>query len=576
MGNPAKLAKQWIARERVVVPFGAGGAVHACLVYPNSYALGMSNLGFQAVLGIFRDFPGVSCERAFLPYAAGSGSCFAIRSLESGRALADFDLVAFSLSFEADYLNVLKIFEGAGIEPLSRERSDRAPVVIAGGPATFINPEPIAEFFDLLLLGEAEEMLPEFLAGFTRLRRKGAGRFRLLEALSEVPGVYCPQRYEIAAGCGNGLGVAKPLSGASPRVRRRYVEDLSRYPTFSRILPAESPFGDMFLVEASRGCKWGCRFCAAGFVYRPTRYVGAAVLEELVDRGLEHCPTIGLVGAELGSLPALVPLMERAAQRDGRVSPSSLRADTVSEALARGLKRGLTRTVTVAPEAGSERLRRVINKNLSEDAILEAASRLAHGGVKTLRLYFMIGLPTESDPDVAEILALTRKVARRFLPLAPGSRIHLSISPFVPKPWTPFQWEGLEDVRSLKRKLALLRREAARMTGVAVEASSPREAYWHALLSRGDRRIASLLLAVHRAGGRWWPLVQEIRKRRGPHENLDLDWVVHAALSFTDPLPWEIVDQGVNREFLWRERLKAREEACSRSPHLRRLSAGSG
>ncbi len=575
MAKPAKSTENWIARERVVVPFGAGGSVHVCLVYPNTYALGMSNLGFQAVLGIFRDFPGVSCERAFLP-AARSGSRFAMRSLESGRALADFDLLAFSLSFEADYLNLLRIFEGAGIEPLSRQRQDGGPLVIAGGPATFINPEPIAEFFDLLLLGEAEEMLPEFLAAFARLRLEGAGRFRLLEALSEVPGVYCPQSYEISGGRPKSLAVAKPLSGAPCRIRRRYVKDLTRYPTFSRILPAESPFGDMFLVEASRGCKWGCRFCAAGFVYRPTRYVGTPELEELVDRGLEHCPTVGLVGAELGSLPALAALVERAARRGGRVSPSSLRADTVSEALARGLKRTLTRTVTVAPEAGSERLRRVINKNLSEGEILEAASRLAHGGVKTLRLYFMIGLPTETDTDIEEILALTRKVARHFLPLAPGSRIRLSISTFVPKPWTPFQWEGLEDVRSLKRKLALLRREAARMTGVDLEAFSPREGYWHALLSRGDRRIASLLLAVHRAGGGWWPLVQAIRKRKRLHEDLDLDWVAHGTLSFTDPLPWEIVDHGISRAFLWRERLKAREEARESGPQPRHLSTGSG
>jgi len=576
MAKPAQTKENWIARERVVAPFGGGGAVHVCLVYPNVYALGMSNLGFQAVLGIFRDFPGVSCERAFLPHPAGSGSRSAMRSLESGRALADFDLLAFSLSFEADYLNVLKIFDAAGIEPLSRERKDGGPLVIAGGPATFINPEPIAEFFDLLLLGEAEEMLPEFLAAFTELRLEGAGRLRLLEALSEVPGVYCPQRYEISGGRGKGLVVAKPLSGAPSRIRRRYVRDLGRYPTFSRILPAESPFGDMFLVEASRGCKWGCRFCAAGFVYRPTRYVGAPVLEELVDRGLEHCPTVGLVGAELGSLPALAALVERAAQRGGRVSPSSLRADTVSEALARGLKRTLTRTVTVAPEAGSERLRRVINKNLSEDEILEAAGRLAHSGVKTLRLYFMIGLPTESDTDIGEILALTRKVARRFLPLAPRSRLHLSISPFVPKPWTPFQWEGQEEVGSLKRKLALLRRETAKMTGVELEAGSPREAYWHALLSRGDRRIASLLLAVHRAGGRWWAVVQEIRNRGRLHENLDLDWVVHGTLSFTDALPWEIVDHGISREFLWRERVKAQAEAWGSSPKPRQLSAGSG
>jgi len=556
MWQATKRNRERLARERVVVGASRGGALRVCVVYPNSYRVGMSNLGYQAVLGIFQDSPGITCDRAFVPepdLRQGRGD---LRSVELGCPLGDFDIVALSISFETDYLNVVRILRGAGVAPLASDRGDLGPLIIGGGPAIFLNPEPIADFFDLLLVGEAEEMLPEFIESFLAAWGKRKSKQQLLDDLDQLEGAYRPGAYQLQFHHDVDIAVAKPLGRCPARVKRRYLSKLDRFPTFSRIMPAESVFDDMFLIEASRGCQWGCRFCAAGYIYRPVRYRTYESLAGLARMGLEHASTIGLVGAELGSLPGLTRLCELVGERGGRLSPSSLRADTVSDDLANGLQQGATRTVTIAPEAGSERLRRVINKNLAEEALLDAASRLGRCGVRTLRLYFMIGLPTEEEEDVSAIAQLAGKIRRRFVAGAPGARIRLSVSPFVPKPWTPFQWDGLEELSSLKRKVALLRREAGALGGIMVEAGSPREAYYQALLSRGDRRLSSLLLAIYHAQGQWWPVIQKLRKSGGD-EIPDLDGVVHRTYSQLDPLPWEIIDQGLSRRFLWRERQRA-------------------
>jgi len=544
------------AQERFLFTPTGGGDVSVCLVYPNTYPVGMANLGFQSVFEILSRHPRVCCERAFLPDAEHRGS--EVVSFESGRRLRDFEIVAFSISFETDYLHVVDILAGAGIPPL-RERREGGPLLLCGGPATFLNPEPIADFFDAFFIGEGEEMIPELLAQFVAARDAGAGRDGALDAIAEVGGAYRPDRYDVdyaPDGTIRSVAYRGPGSGV---VTRRLVADLDRFTTASKVLAPEAVFGDMYLVEASRGCEWGCRFCAAGYMYRPVRHRSVAALEAAIDEGLAHRSTVGLVGAEMASVPGVASLCERVAEAGGRASPSSLKADVITQRLARALGRSANQSVTVAPEAGSERMRRVINKNLTEPEILRAADWLVGAGVRAMKLYFMIGLPTETPEDVEGIVDLTRKIGAHFQREGRVQQIKLSVNPFGPKPWTPFQWEPMEDLRALKTKIAGLRRAIGRLRGVDIDVESPREAYYATVLSRGDRRVSRLLLAIHAAGGDWWSVLRAW-EREPPAEGVDPRIFSHRAYAADEILPWDFLDHSLHKRFLWAERERARVE----------------
>jgi radical SAM superfamily enzyme YgiQ (UPF0313 family) len=537
--------------ERGAVRKDPGGKLRLALVYPNVYRLGMANLGLHAVYRLLNDHPRALCERAFLPEEPGS----APHTVESGRPLAEFDVIAFSLSFEEDYLHVVEILDRAGLPLRAAQRAERHPLVVGGGIAVQINPEPLAPFFDLFLVGEGEELCGTFLDGLLSAGARAQGRQELLVELARLPGAYVPSLYDVeysdtARPDGAWVTRFEPRHGAPARVRRLYVSDLRSVATSRVVDSPDAQFGDLFLTEVARGCLWGCRFCAAGFVQRPYREVGLATLQEEARKGIARGLRVGLVGPDTSDYTGLDALTCMIGAEGGAFSPSSLRVDAITPELARRMAAGGERSITIAPEAGTERLRRVINKDFSDDLIVQAAAHALEQGMKHVKMYFMCGLPTEDDGDVMGMARLAVRIREEvMLPRARQTqrmgRISLSVNPFIPKPWTPFQWSPMADRRCLEAKRRLLEKEL-RPRGIDVELFSPREAWLQALFSRGDRRCADLLEVAHRETG------GDLRKAlsRWPH---DPEFFATREVGVAEALPWDFLDQGLTKAFLARE-----------------------
>ncbi len=556
-------AKGILEKEKGVVQKPWGGKITICLLYPNSYHVGMSNLGFQTLYQILNADDDVVCERAFLPepedlqeYRNTQTPLF---SLESQKPLSSFDILAFSISFENDFLNVLTLLELAHIPSESRLRDEKHPWVIAGGVAVFLNPEPISEFFDLFILGEAEEVIGEFLeVCHQTLSDKGKRRKDdFLRNLGGVEGVYVPKFYRVTYAENGKIEAMNPEPGFPRKVKRRWVPKLDQFPTQSTLFTPDTEFKEMALVEMNRGCPRGCRFCAACFVYHPFRNRSLFLLESISKEALLKEHRIGLTGTAVSDHPQLLPLCQSILSQQGGISLSSLRVDAVTPPLIQCLRKSEEHTVAIAPEAGSERLRRMLKKGYTEEEILKTIHTLVENGLSQIKCYFLIGLPSEIDEDVEEILFLAKRIRHQILSDQKNQkkrwRLVLSVNPFIPKPATPFQWVPLEEAGELKKKLKMIQRGVQGERGMEMIYDLPKWAYIQALFSKGDRRVGKILMAAHRYQGNWSQALRET--------TINSDFYVYRKRDLDEIFPWDFIDHGISKEQLKEEYLKAMEEA---------------
>jgi len=556
-------AKGILEKERGVVQKPWGGKISICLLYPNAYHVGMSNLGFQTLYQMLNADEDVVCERAFLPepedlqeYRNTQTPLF---SLESQKPLSSFDILAFSISFENDFLNILTLLDLAHIPFESRLRDGRYPWVIAGGVAVFLNPEPISEFFDLFILGEAEEVIGEFLEVYRQILSDKGKKEKddFLRRLSGVNGVYVPKFYRVVYAENGKIEAMSPEPGFPKKVERRWVAKIDQFPTQSTLFTPDTEFKEMALVEVNRGCPRGCRFCAACFVYHPFRNRSLSLLDSMSREALLKEHRIGLTGTAVSDHPQLLALCQSILSKQGGISLSSLRVDAITPSLIQCLREGEEHTVAVAPEAGSERLRRMLKKGYAEEEILKSVDTLVENGLFQIKCYFLIGLPSETDEDVKAILLLAKRIRHQILMVSRDQkkrwRLILSINPFIPKPATPFQWVPLEGVGELKKKLKIIQRGIQGERGMRMIHDLPKWAYIQALLSRGDRRVGKILVAAHRTQGDWGQALRETPT--------NADFYVYRRRELDEIFPWDFIDHGISKERLKEEYLTAMKDA---------------
>lgn len=489
------------------------------LIYPNSYYIGMSNLGIHAIYSLLNSYSDVVCERVFWE---GDGR---LLSLESRRPLSDFSVLAFSISYELDYLNIAQILRSGGIPLYAADRDEGHPLVIAGGACITANPMPLAPFFDCLCIGEAEPLLPAVISGLTE--GISGKRDVLLKAIAGLPGVYVPLVH----------------SGAP--VVRQWAKNLDDFPVGSVVLTPDTELGDLYLIEVERGCNWSCRFCLVRSAFCPMRYRSIDRLVEQARLGLKYRRRLGLVGPVVSEHPQIEELLVRLRQMGAGLAISSLRISPLSSEVLRELAKGGARTIALAPEAGSQRLRQLIGKGISEDDILEAIAKVAQVGIKQLKLYFMVGLPSETDEDIEEIITLAIKCKDILDKGQTGCRLSLNIAPFVPKAGTPFQWLPMANPLTLNRRLSLLKKRLP-PKGVKLKCESPAWSQVQGVLSRGDIKLAEALASIEEVSLSGW-------RKAVKRCQLDIALYAHKRWDVDQELPWAVLDLGIRPDHLKRE-----------------------
>jgi radical SAM superfamily enzyme YgiQ (UPF0313 family) len=563
------------ARKRLAAETGAivkdwGGRLRVALVFPNTYYVGMSNLGFQTMYGVLNGQPDIVCERGFLPDAddllVHERNGVPVLSLETQRPLRDFDCVAFSTTYENDYLNLLRILDLSGIPVRARDRGPGDPLISMGGVCAWSNPEPLADVMDWFFLGEGEESGPEAFALWRRVRDAErdheAARTEFFRALLKVDGIYVPRSYDVRYHADGTVADVVPRDEAPFPVRKRRLLRTDEHDTVSVIRTPDTEFGAMGLLEVGKGCGRGCRFCMEGEIYRPVRHRHIPAILRGAHAAMRHGPRIGLVGACVSDYPWIDDLAVALREKGAEISLSSVRADSLSPRLVQALLDSGTRTLTIAPEAGTERLRTVIHKSLSDQRLLEAIDLIAASGVPRVKLYFMIGQPTETGEDVDGIIELAKTARHRILQArrdpASLAEVTAGVSSFVPKPWTAFQWCAMADVKLLDGKIRHLTRALVKV-GIRITHDVPKWAYLQGVLARGDRHVGELLLLALTHKGDWrrayreWP--------RNP------DFYACRERPLAERFPWDHFDVGTKRERLAVEYRRAMGVLPERTVH---------
>jgi radical SAM superfamily enzyme YgiQ (UPF0313 family) len=549
--------KSWQQRERALdilsketgyVRKPHGGRLRIALAFPNTYWVGMSNLGFQTVYRLFNARPDIVCERVFLPpkqeLAAQLAAGAPLVTLESQTPVSEFDVFAFSVSFEWDYVNVLTLLRLAGLKAYASERTTHDPLILIGGAVTFVNPEPLAPFADVIAAGEAEVLIPSLERAF----HESTGRDALLRSLTQERGFYIPSFYEPRYGADGLLQeyVPQPGTNAPVPVRKAALKTTEALdPPATGIFTPDTEFGSRFLVEVVRGCANLCRFCWAGYNYLPVRSFPADRILQLAREARPYASRVGLVSIALCDHPEIERILSGLLEMGYQISPASLRLDDLTDPIVKMLKESGERSITIAPEAGSDRMRRVINKTVTNDEILDRADLIFRNGIENLKLYYMIGLPTETDEDLVAIRDLTVQLRDIMLKYA-RPRGHIgkivgSVNPLIPKPGTAYQWLPMEDPALTDRKIKRLRSLMADIDNVYFNIKSERHSYYQALLSLGDRRVAPAIEAAERNGQNWRAAVEDT--------GVDADFFIFRDRTNDPLLPWDIIDGGMKAAF---------------------------
>jgi len=565
-------ARELLSKEVGYVSKPHGGRLRVALAFPNTYFVGMSNLGFQTVYKLFNAEEDIVCERVFLPpkteLAAQLSSGEPLVTIESQTPVRDFDIFAFSVSFEWDYTNVLTLLRLAGLEPRADARTHHDPLVMIGGAVTFVNPEPLAMFADIIAAGEGEALIPSLLTAF-----KGAkDREDWLRRLCTERGFYVPSFYDVRYNEDGTIEAFAPKAGtgAPPMVKKAALRTTEAVdPPATTIFTPDTEFGSRFLVEVVRGCANLCRFCWAGYNYLPVRAFPKDRILQLAADARRHSNRVGLVSIALCDHPDIEEILTQLVEMGYSISPASLRLDDLTPTILRLLRQSGERTITIAPETGSDRLRRVINKTITNDEILAAAEMIFATGFENLKLYFMIALPTETEDDLVAIRDLTVQLREVMMRHARGrghiGRIVGSVNPLVPKPGTAYQWLPMEDDGLIERKIRRMRTLMADIDNVYFNIKSERHSFYQALLSLGDRRVAPVVEAAERNGGNWRAALAET--------GVDAHFFVFRDRSADAVLPWDIIDGGLKDSFFRSEFDKSLREESTLPPKRQKENA---